>query len=559
MEIVVAESADGVHLSPWQPGADQPAEVVPREELAARVLELEADGPRWVWADTAATYPGLLARGVRVARAHDLTLCRTILGRAVGAPPDADSWQVPDAASPDAPPTLFESFPMAPSQVLGEYRRQRAALATAPNRGRLAALLAAESAGALAAAEMRHDGMPWSRHEHDRLLTDLLGPRPYPGAVPVALVGLAAQVRAALDAPRLNVDSPTELLRALRSAGVEARTTRTWELREIDHPAIAPLLTYKKLSRLHTANGWAWSDAWVLPGPGARERVHPDFVPGGVVTGRWATRGGGALQLPKAVRAAMVADPGWRLVVADAAQLEPRVLAAMSRDPRMADAGRGTDLYQGLVDTGVVDTRAHAKVAMLGALYGATTGEAGELVPRLVRAFPRALAAVEDAARVGEAGGVVRTWLGRTSPPPAGTWDVVQRRASEQDATEEDRRRAGRQSRDWGRFTRNFIVQGTAAEWALCWIAELRGRLRTLAAPVADGVAGVVAGAVATGPHLVLFLHDEVVIHAPAHLADEVAGVVREAAASAGRLLFGSFPVDFPLDVHVVDHYGAAG
>ena len=38
-----------------------------------------------------------------------------------------------------------------------------------------------------------------------------------------------------------------------------------------------------------------------------------------------------------------------------------------------------------------------------------------------------------------------------------------------------------RHRRAWGRFTRNFVVQGTGAEWALCWLADLRNRLWRLA------------------------------------------------------------------------------
>ncbi len=63
----------------------------------------------------------------------------------------------------------------------------------------------------------------------------------------------------------------------------------------------------------------------------------------------------------------------------------------------------------------------------------------------------------------------------------------------------------------------------------------------------------------AAGPHLAFFLHDEVIVHTPTPLAAEVATAVREAAASAGRLLFGTFPVDFPLEVEVVTSYGATG
>jgi DNA polymerase-1 len=318
-------------------------------------------------------------------------------------------------------------------------------------------------------------------------------------------------------------------------------TTRQWELERVTHPVIEPLLEYKKLSRLLTANGWSWMAAWVRDG-----RFRPDYVPGGVVTGRWATRGGGALQLPKQIRAAVVADPGCRLVVADAAQLEPRILAAMSRDELMARASRGQDLYQSLVDDGIVDTRAHAKVAMLGALYGATSGEAGQLMPRLLKAFPRATATVEAAARTGERGEVVSTWLGRSSPPAPERWHEVQRRASQPEASPGDQRQARQRARDWGRFTRNFVVQGTAAEWALCWLAELRLRLTRIGA--SDG----------HEPHLVYFLHDEVMVHTPAGLADQVRDAIEEAARQAGELMFGSFPVEFALEIACVDNYAEA-
>ncbi|GAA4285845.1 bifunctional 3'-5' exonuclease/DNA polymerase [Georgenia daeguensis] len=548
-------------------------DVVAAADLPGRVRRLEEDHrPRWVWADTATTYPPLLRAGVRVERCQDLRLCHVILRNAAASAASALAT-APDgpwdrATDPAHEPTLLDAVDPAlgPEEVRAEHDRQTAAVDGSSDPGRLRLLLAAESAGALLAAEMAHDGLPWDREVHDRLLTELLGPRPPAGARPARLEALAAQIRDRLGAPALNPDSPAELLRALHSAGVEVSTTRKWELARYDHPVIAPLLEYKKLARLLGANGWAWMDAWIRPrASDGRARFHPDYVPGGVVTGRWATSGGGALQLPKQVRAAVAADPGWRLVVADAAQLEPRVLAALSRDTAMAQAGRGADLYQGLVDDGVVDTRARAKVAMLGALYGATTGESGQLMPRLVRAYPRATAVVEGAARTGERGGVVSTWLGRTSPPPPAPWHEAQRRASEPDATDADTRRARQLARDWGRFTRNFVVQGTAAEWALCWLAELRLRLRALG-PGPDRpeggalpAPGRTPGGTATGPHLVFFLHDEVIVHTPAELAGDVAAAVRESAARAGRLLFGDFPVEFALDVAVVENFAQAG
>ena len=59
-------------------------------------------------------------------------------------------------------------------------------------------------------------------------------------------------------------------------------------------------------------------------------------------------------------------------------------------------------------------------------------------------------------------------------------------------------------------------------------------------------------------PHLIFFLHDEVMVHAPAAVADEVATAVRDSAVEAGRLLFGASRVDFALDVSIVDSYDEA-
>jgi DNA polymerase-1 len=47
-------------------------------------------------------------------------------------------------------------------------------------------------------------------------------------------------------------------------------------------------------------------------------------------------------------------------------------------------------------------------------------------------------------------------------------------------------------------------------------------------------------------------------VHSPREYAVEVATAVRETAHDAGRLLFGDFPVDFPLDLAIVDSYSMA-
>lgn len=530
----------------------------PRTAAELEAAQSEAGEPvRWVWDDTSHWYPPLLRAGVRVARCHDLRLAHTILRRSAHtrgselASTGPGPWDVAPEADETADdgtratePSLFDAWepsgrPEERLDPLAEFVRQEAALATAGDAaGRLRLLLAAESGGALAAAELQHDGMPFRAELHDANLAALLGPRPARGGQrPARLEALAASVRDALGAPALNPDSQPDLLLALRRNGLDVSSTSKWELTGSDHPVVEPLLEYKRLSRLLTANGWAWMDQWVSAG-----RFRPTYVPGGVVTGRWATRGGGALQLPKQIRSAVRADDGWTLVIADAAQLEPRILAAMAHDRAMIEAGGRGDLYAGLVQAGVVDTRPHAKVAMLAALYGASTGQGAMLVPRLARAYPRAMGLVDAAARTGESGGVVSTWLGRTSPPPGEAWHGTQAAAAAPEATAADERRARSSARDWGRFTRNFVVQGTAAEWALCWMAALRRRLMPLAGP--DGA-----------PRLAFFLHDELIVHTPTTRAEAVAETVRDAAREASRLLFGERAPEIPLDVVVAEDY----
>lgn len=544
-------------------GAEIRRESLRPAALARWVAEREAEaGPRWVWNDAPQWYASLLAAGVRVARCHDLRLCHAILRGSVlvvesAAVRRATGWDAaPHVAAPPTAPTLFEletaAHPAGPpgdlDEALAEFARQRDAVASSRDPGRLRLLVAAESAGALIAEELRAAGLPWDASEHDRILVETLGDRPAGGGRPARLAAAATRVRDALGDPAASLDSQPKLLRSLHRAGVMVESTSRWELAEQRHPVIEPLLEYKKLSRLLSANGWAWLEEWVAEG-----RFRPVFVPGGVVTGRWASSGGGALQLPRQLREAVRADPGWKLVVADVAQLEPRVLAAMSRDTALARAARGRDLYEGIVESGAVATRQDAKIALLGAMYGATTGESGRLVPRLRRAYPRAMGLVDDAARTGEDGGVVSTWLGRSSPPPSEAWAAAQSRATEAEASGAEENRARRWARDRGRFTRNFVVQGTAAEWALAWMGDLRARLHELPA-VSEAEAAPRSGPVfSRRAHLAFFLHDEVVVHVPETLADDAAQAVQDAAAAAGRLLFGDFPLDFALDVQIAD------
>ncbi|WP_269855117.1 bifunctional 3'-5' exonuclease/DNA polymerase [Streptomyces sp. RPT161] len=541
-----ALDGDGTPVSAAEPVPDLASAVAGREERLR---------PRWVWAATDDLYPRLLDRiPVRLGRCHDLKLVEALLlghesghgqPRSLGA-----AWArlhrlpVPDDprdGGADGQPSLFaaDRHQLPPdvdqlTAVVAVHAEQRRRIAAVEHPERMRLLCAAESAGALAAVEMARDGLPWSAAVHDALLTELLGPRPAGGARPERVERLAARFQEAVGRP-VNPDSPAQVLAAFARVGVSLPSTRSHVLKAADHPAAAILLRYKELSRVHSAHGWAWREQWVRDG-----RFRPEYVVGGVVSGRWATRGGGALQIPRLLRSAVVADPGHRLVVADAGQLEPRVLAAMSGDRGLCAAAAGGDMYADLARTAFDGDRGRAKIGLLAAMYGQTSGEAGQLLAILRRRFPAAMALVEEAARIGEAGGVVRSQLGRTSPRPSDLW------AGSDEESADGVSPALRAARAWGRFTRNFTIQASAADWALAVLAALR---RRLAALDCDG---------RTPPRLVFFQHDEVMVHTPVELSEAVAAAVAESAREASRLVFGDTPVRFPLETSVVECYADA-
>ncbi|GHE83627.1 DNA polymerase I [Streptomyces spiralis] len=556
-----------MELAPLGPDG-LPAGPVREEADLAEAVRSRPDVTRWVWRSTAEVYPRLLAAGVRVERCYDIEDAETLLlghegrhgeprsaaaalARLRGGPVPPDPPQ--RSAAPGAQSSLFEpqgvGLPLADLLAVYAEQQRRHERTAHPDRMRL--LTAAESAGMLVAAEMNRAGLPWSADVHRRVLHELLGERYAGGGEPRRLAELADEVSAAFGR-RVRPDLPADVVKAFARAGIKVGSTRRWELRSVDHPAVEPLLEYKKLYRIWVAHGWSWLQDWVRDG-----RFRPEFLAGGTVTGRWVTNGGGALQIPKVIRRAVVADPGWRLVVADADQMEPRVLAAISRDPGLMEvAGRESDLYQSVSDRAFSGDRAQAKLAVLGAVYGQTSGDGLKNLAALRRRFPRAVAYVDEAARAGEEGRLVRTWLGRTCPPAAGAAEDAAEEAGlpQDDPAEHPAGGPAGQSADqgWmpgyasgnsrarGRFARNFVVQGSAADWALLLLAGLRRACRDMAA------------------ELVFFQHDEVIVHCPQDEAETVVEAIREAAELAGRLTFGETPVRFPFTTAVVECYADA-
>ncbi|WP_414170271.1 bifunctional 3'-5' exonuclease/DNA polymerase [Streptoverticillium reticulum] len=550
--VAAGTGGEGVRLCPVD-GEGRAAGPVVAERSLAEAVRARPEADRWVWRATREVYGRLLAEGVRVARCYDVEAAEALLtgheeGQAGQPRSLAAGWarlhglpvpEDPPVRTADTQPSLFEPgpVPLPPGTdeldaLLQVYAAQLARTERTAHPGRMRLLTAAESAGMLVAAEMGRTGMPWRADVHRELLTSLLGER-YPGGQETRrLAELAEEVSQAFG-ERVRPDLAADIVRAFARQGIALTSTRAWELQGIDHPAVPALLEYKKLYRVHTAHGWSWLQTWVRDG-----RFRPEYLPGGTVSGRWTANGGGALQIPRIIRRAVVADPGWCLVVSDADQMEPRVLAAISRDPGLMDvAGSGRDLYADLAERAFSGDRDRAKLAMLGAIYGQTSGDGLKHLADLRRRFPRAVAYVDDAARAGEEGRLVRAWLGRTCPPSSTTVDD-EAGIPQDEPSAAPGSTAGARAR--GRFTRNFVVQGSAADWALIMLAAVR-----------QAIAGLRA-------ELVFFQHDEVIVHCPQEEAEAVAEAIRAAGDLAGRTAFGETPVRFPFSTAVVQCYADA-
>jgi len=154
-------------------------------------------------------------------------------------------------------------------------------------------------------------------------------------------------------------------------------------------PLVDALLDYADLNKLSTTYAVPYLGGEVvrtLNGKEKREhkdsllvngRIHCDFIQHGAETGRFSSRNPNLQNVPaphtphgKAIRNLFYAPDGYKLVVADYSQIEPRVIASMAEDPiMMKNYLEGGDIYTTVGDTMGVDRKA-GKVLVLAMAYG---------------------------------------------------------------------------------------------------------------------------------------------------------------------------------------------
>jgi DNA polymerase-1 len=382
-----------------------------------------------------------------------------------------------------------------------------------------------ESAAAFLCLELARDGLPLDRATAEKLIGEAAGPRPVDDAD-------ARRIRAERDRAVLrhvpgrehtDLRNPLQVKDLLAAVGVSVRNTRKWVLEPYreSHAVVAALLDWRKAERIATTYGYGWLEAQVGPD----DRLRGGWTASDGAAGRMTAQNG-LHNLPTDLRPAVAAHPGHVFVRADLGQIEPRVLAAVSGDAHLAAATRADDLYAPVASTLGVE-RPVAKVAVLAAMYGQRSGAAGEALKGLERAYPVAMRYLDTAYAAGLRREPLRTYGGRLVRLDAVLADAAPENAAAYDAAR-------------GRFARNAVVQGSAAELFKAWAATVRATTHDL------------------GARIVLCLHDELLLHVPEPAAQETRARLVTALQDSARRWTGSTQVRFVVDASVVRRWSEA-
>ncbi|MFN3698973.1 MAG: DNA polymerase I, partial [Dictyoglomus sp.] len=171
------------------------------------------------------------------------------------------------------------------------------------------------------------------------------------------------------------------------------------------HPIIRKILEYRELYKLKTTYVDAIPDL-VNPITG---RVHTKYNPTGTSTGRLSSSEPNLQNIPikseegKKIRRAFIAEEGFYLVSLDYSQIELRLMAHFSQEPKLISAFQeGEDIHRrtaseifGVPEEAVDDTlRSRAKAVNFGIIYGIsafglseTTGLLPEEAERFIEAY----------------------------------------------------------------------------------------------------------------------------------------------------------------------------
>jgi DNA polymerase I len=329
------------------------------------------------------------------------------------------------------------------------------------------------------------------------------------------------------------------------TAGRKGKTgysTDTRVLRSIrhEHPIVEVIEEWRELSKL--------LNTYLGPLPtliGADGRLHTTINQTVASTGRLSTTNPNLQAIPirtelgREIRSAFVAEPGHRLLSADYSQVELRILAHVSGEPKLREAfARGDDIHAatasevlGIPQAELTkDERNVAKMVNFGIIYGISAfglsenleiprEQAQAYIDAYLARFPLVQDFIQRTIERATRDGYSTTLLGRRRPAP-------------------ELRASNRQTRGFGeRLAVNFVMQGSAADIIKAAMVAIHRRL------VDEGRAA----------RLVLQVHDELLLEVPEVEVSAVRDLVREE-------MCGAYPLDpaLAVDIGVGDDWNEA-
>jgi len=265
-------------------------------------------------------------------------------------------------------------------------------------------------------------------------------------------------------------------------------------------------------------------------------RLHTTFNQAVASTGRLSTTNPNLQAIPvrtelgREIRSAFVAEQGHRLVSADYSQVELRILAHVSGEPKLREAfAQGEDIHAATAAEVLGKERAEltkdernvAKMVNFGIIYGISAfglsenleiprEEAQAYIDTYLARFPLVQDFIQRTIEHCTEEGYATSLFGRRRPVP-------------------ELKASNRQTRSLGeRLAVNFVMQGTAADIIKKAMVAIHARLRE------EG----------RSARLVLQVHDELLIEAPDVEVSAVREILRDEMCAA-------YPLDPPLAVDV--------
>ncbi len=354
---------------------------------------------------------------------------------------------------------------------------------------------------------------------------------------------LDADIKRVADEPELNINSPRQLAEVLFTklelpVIKRTKTGPSTDAEVLDtlaaegHALPSLILGYRELQKLKST----YVD--VLPARVNRStgRIHTSFNQVGAQTGRLSSSDPNLQNIPirtargEAIRRGFIPAAGWRFVVADYSQIELRLMAHLSGDPAFVEAFRsGGDIHRqtAAIIFGVPladvtgEMRARAKTINFGTIYGQgpfalakqlgiTQDQAKQFITEYFTRFHGVRTFLDRQVELAREQGYVETLFGRRRYIP----EIKDRNFNLRAFAE--------------RTAQNTPLQGSAADLIK------RAMIAIHAALPAAGLQS----------RLLVQVHDELVVEAPAAEAEATAALVREH-------MIGAAALRVPLEVSV--------